>query len=590
MDIKNLALLPTLLPLAASAIVLIAKAFLNENAQKKAISLAGIVGLLLPWIPMALILPQILAHEVPSFIFGGWRDGTGIYFKFDGLAWALNALTLLICGGAWIYSRSSGPKGTAFAGMFLIQVASSCATMSTMDVFNLFVCLEVMGMASYVLIAQANTPGSYVASFTYLMSSAATMLLFLIGVYGLYRLTGDLNYDAIQTFLAQCSMQESRLAALCAICLIIPIVLRAAIMPLSGWLLLAHSQAPHPVSAILSGVLLKVPLFALVRLLLIFPTGGALGSAISFAGALGALLAVILALVQSDAKRLLAYHSISQTGYVAAALGASIAPLRSSNPELGLVLLVAAYLHALAHGIFKSLLFLSVGTLVDIEGQRNVYSIRNGVTLLKKAGDRYGLTGLSFAVGALSIAAIPPFIGFSSKGYVTKSLAGNYRYVLLAVAAAFTVASFIKLSRIFFSHSVNQPGNTQVSLKPQPSENTVLLTIGASRIYAVLGLAILCLAGGLFAPQLFRFGMLLFGSILPGPPLTELSGAGAPKLFTQENLIQTALSVTAGIFVFLLIISKTGRRITHPIGNHVTSFETIFLGMGVALVTLALQI
>ena len=79
MDIKNLALLPTLLPLAASAIVLIAKAFLNENAQKKAISLAGIIGLLLPWIPMALILPQILAHEVPSFMFGGWRDGTGIY-------------------------------------------------------------------------------------------------------------------------------------------------------------------------------------------------------------------------------------------------------------------------------------------------------------------------------------------------------------------------------------------------------------------------------------------------------------------------------------------------------------------------------
>ncbi|PKL06507.1 MAG: hypothetical protein CVV53_03955 [Spirochaetae bacterium HGW-Spirochaetae-9] len=576
MDTDNLAILPTLLPLTAAAIVLIAKAFLNKDAQSKATSLAGIVGLFLPWIPMVLLLPPIVAQEVPAFIFGGWRDGTGIYFRFDGLAWALNALTLLVCTGAWIYSRSSGPKSSGFAVMFFIQVAASCATMSTMDVFNLFVCLEVMGMTSYVLIADAKTPGSYIASFTYLMSSAATMLLFLIGVYGLYRLTGDLNYNAIQKFLAQCSMQESRLAALCAICLIIPIVLRAAIMPLSGWLLLAHSQAPHPVSAVLSGVLLKVPLFALVRLLLIFPTGGALGSAISFAGALGALLAVAMALVQSDAKRLLAYHSVSQTGYVAAALGAAIVLLRGSDPGLGLIFLVAAYLHALGHGIFKSLLFLSVGTLVDIKGQRDVYSIRGGFSSLKKAGDSLGVTGLSFAVGALSIAAIPPLIGFSTKGYISKYMAGNYLYGFLVVAAVLTVASFIKLSRIFFSSS-DESKNTSVR-------------VGAGRIYSVLGLAFFCIAGGILAPQLFRFGILLFRSIIPGLPLPELSLASAPGLFTLKNLAQTALTILAGIAVFLIITSRLGRRLTHSIGDHVPSFETIFLGMSAALFILAIQI
>ncbi|TXT45502.1 MAG: multicomponent Na+:H+ antiporter subunit D [Spirochaetes bacterium] len=594
MDISILALLPTLLPLFAGALILIAKAFLNEKAQDRTTELAGIIGLLLPWIPMMLLLPRILAGESPTLVIGGWSYGTGIFFKFDGLAWALNALTLLLCAGAWVYSRSSGPRGPVFTIMFLIQVASCCAAMSTLDVFNLFVCMEVMGMTSYVLIAQAKTPGSYVASFTYLMSSAATMLLFLIGVYGLYRLTGALDYNAIQQFLSQCSVEESRFASLCAICMIIPIVLRAAIMPLSGWLLLAHSQAPHSISAVLSGVLLKVPLFALVRLLLIFPSGGTLGLAISFAGALGALLAVLLALVQSDAKRLLAYHSISQTGYVAAALGAAIAPLQGSNPGLGLVLLVAAYLHALGHGIFKGLLFLSVGNLMDVAKQRNVYLIQGGVSVLKRSGDSLGLTGFSFAVGALSIAAMPPFIGFATKGYISKFLAENHLYGLLAAASVLTVASFIKLSRIFVSFPSSSSAQKTESNQEAPMRKTSLDDdhphLGSGRLSSVVGLALLCIAGGLLAPQLFRFGILLFDSLLQGSPSLYPLSVRPPELFVLNDLTQTALTIPAGLIISLLISSKTGQRLTHGISGHIASFETIFLGMGVALIALAIQI
>jgi multicomponent Na+:H+ antiporter subunit D len=319
-----------------------------------------------------------------------------------------------------------------------------------------------------------------------------------------------------------------------------------------------------------------------------------LGSAISFAGAIGALLAVLLALVQSDAKRLLAYHSISQTGYVAAALGAAIAPLQGSNPGLGLVLIVAAYLHALGHGTFKGLLFLSVGNLVDVAKQRNVYLLRGGMSLLKKRGDSLGLTGFSYAVGALSIAAMPPFIGFATKGYISKSLAGNYLYGFLAAASILTVASFIKLSRIFFSFSPKFSAHENESIQEGPMNKAsfadVLPRLGAGRLFSVVGLALLCISGGVLAPQLFRFGILLFGSIVPGLPWPYLTSAAPPELFVLNNLAQTALTIPAGLFIFLLIASKTGQRLTHGISGHIASFETIFLGMGVALIALAIQI
>lgn len=570
MDTADLALLPMLLPLSGAALAMLSKAFAKGRFQDICLGIAGWIGLGLAWIPMGILLPKVLGGQEIDFMIGTWRAGSGIYYRFDGLAWGINALSLILCGLSWMYSRSAGPKGPTFSAIYLIQVASVAAAASTFDLFNLFVCLEVMGMASYVLISEAKTGGSYLAAFTYLMSSAATMLLFLVGTYGLYRLTGSLQYSEIGAYLAACPPEESRIATLCAICIVIPIILRAAVMPLSGWLLLAHSQAPHPVSAVLSGVLLKVPLFVLLRLLLVFPSGPMLGSAISIAGVLSAFVAVVLALCQSDAKRLLAYHSISQTGYVAAAFGASIPLLSGGDSALGLALLSSSFLHALGHGIFKSLLFLSVGNLVDASGERNVYTLRGGASLLRRSGDAFGLSGLSFTVGALSIAAIPPFIGFSSKGYLSSFLPSPLSYSLVGLAAVGTVASFIKLGRIFFLPSP--------AAAPLPGTR-----LGFLRLLAPAALALLCLAGGLAGPWLLGFAATLLN---PGSD----PGLTVKTLYSVKTLLATGATTLSGIAIFLFITSKPGKRLTGLLGDRHVPFETVFVGMAAAMLILAARI
>ena len=370
----NLMFSPIYLPLLGAALILVCKSFFPTKVRRLAEYVGVIIGLVVPVIIVLSLYPVLQETGSIDAVAGSYRGIIGITFSFDGLSMLMILLAASVTIPSWIYSRKVGPGHSSFTALILIQNAAISAIAMTSDLFNLFVCLEVMGVAAYVLIASSQKGNAVYASFSYLMISSSAMVFFLLGTFGLYRLSGSLSYEGIAQGLAGLGPEAQKTALLCLVLLVVPILLRVAVMPLSLWLIDAHSKAPHAVSAMLSGVLLKIPLFALIRVFSLSPLSGAMSLPLSWAGTITALLAVLFALAQSDAKQLLAYHSISQIGYVVSAWG--LALHYGLETRAGSLLLAASFFHAFCHALFKALLFLSIGTATDSGGNRTVYTLR----------------------------------------------------------------------------------------------------------------------------------------------------------------------------------------------------------------------
>lgn len=568
-----------MLPLLGAALAFCAKLLPKGRVASVVEYTGALVGLGLPPLVLILLFPVVFSGQSVSGVVGQWFVGIGITFRFDALAWLVNILGFTIGAAAWVYSLGAGPKGPAFTGVFLIQTAALCATIMTTDLFNLFVCLEIMGITSYVLIPTSRKAGATLASFSYLMVSASAMVFFLLGTYGFYRLTGALSYEGISNGLQAISSSDTVLSIVSLALLVSAIAIRVAVMPLYGWLPDAHALAPHAVSAVLSGVLIKTPLFALSRILFLFPAGMQVGELMGIAGGVTAVLGVVIALSQEDAKRLLAYHSISQIGYVVAAWGMAIS-IGVDSPA-GTGLMVAAFLHAFYHALFKGLLFLSIGTTVDVAKERNVYILRDGIGKLRAAGERIPVTFMCFVIGALAISAIPPLNGFVSKTAITYAMKGSLHYYLLSAAAVGTVASFIKLSRIYWPTGKRGRLHPELGVLPGSSTNPQTKAYGlVARLTAQSVLAVLCIVGGLAAPHILTIiGTLMSrgGTNIAVPPI----------LYSTDNLLKTGVTTLGGILLFFVATSKIGSRVLHTIRTRPRSFQGLFVSFSLGTAVLA---
>ncbi|MCD6398255.1 MAG: hypothetical protein J7L71_12030 [Spirochaetaceae bacterium] len=563
---------PIFLPLLGSALVFCGKSFFKGRKAKLIEYSAVFIGLGLPWIVLFYLLPFILSGTAIQLVIGNWFGGVGIIYRFDGLAWLVIFLGFLIASAAWIYTLGAGPRGLGFNAIFLIQTAALAATAMTADLFNLFVCLEILGITSYVLIASSEKPGAFLASFSYLMISATAMVFFLVGLLGLYRLTGTLSYEGIAAGL-KILPGEGGITAIVSLSLIVAaIAMRVAVMPLYGWLPDAHALAPHAISAVLSGVLIKTPLFALTRILIILPGGIEAGRLMGYAGAATALVGVIIALAQKDTKRLLAYHSISQIGYIVSAWGAAVTA--GISTPAGLTLMTASFLHAMYHALFKGLLFLTIGTTTDLAGERDVYKLRGAAIILYRGGEKFPVTLLCFLVGALAIMAIPPLNGYASKAALSYAFKGSWQASVLFASGIGTTASFIKLSRIYWPQkSINQSS---------PKTGTIPDKVSGSVQISQIFLAIMCIASGIFAS---RISLIVKKLLSTGIIDTNRV---PPNLFSIQNLEKTAITFTAGIVLFLIVSTGPGKKILSLIRNRPRNFQGLFLSFSLGMFGLAL--
>ncbi len=410
------------------------------------------------------ILPDLLTNAVFLFLFVlavtsgrqmisqgpvlkqlNWLgEPINIQVAVDGFSlFMLMAIALVtLCVGLFSinYMDHYGSKANYYALLLMMMTGMNGLVLVT-DFFSLYLFLEVAAIASYALVAYGLEHDELEASFKYLMLSVIASAAILFSIAVIYGMTGSLGFAAVGDGLR--ALDARLVVGFCAALFIMGFGLKAALIPFHAWLPDAHPSAPAPISAILSGLLIKVSgVYALTRIFFnVFGLTATLSQVLMWLGAVSIVVAGFLALGQKDLKRLLAYSSISQVGYVVLGLG------------IGTPLGIAGGLfHLFNHALAKGLLFLNSGSVQMATGTRNMDDMGG-------LAKRMPLTAATSIVGSLSISGVPPLSGFWSKLIIIMALVQSGEWVLAVIAVLASVLTlwyYLLIQRKVFFGKLNE--------------------------------------------------------------------------------------------------------------------------------------
>ena len=426
-----------------------------------------------------------------TYAMGGWvgDEGfpVGIFLVLDGFSVLMLCIINLIGLVALFYSLSYIAKYTAEANyyaLFCLIVAGMNGVVLSGDLFNLFVFLEVSVISSYALVAFGVGKTELEASFKYQVLGGLASMLILLAIGLIYWKTKTVNIADIRNVLD--AGYSKSFYVFVQVLLLSGFGLKAAIIPFHAWLPDAHSSAPSPISAMLSGVLIKaVGIYVLIRLFFnMFVFSHEIAMVITSLGVISMVVGSLLALIQWDLKRLLAYSSISQMGYVVMAFGMGILLLLKGDNEPAAILAIGGGIyHMINHAVFKGLLFLNAGSLEYRLDTRNLKKMGG----LSKA---MPVTSTTSFMASMSISGIPPFNGFFSKLIIIVAAINGRFYLLAALAVVvsiITLAYFLKFQRYAFFNKAAGKAVQKIKEVPFPMS------------FSMIFLAVLCLALSLLA-------------------------------------------------------------------------------------------
>lgn len=433
-----LPLLFVLIPLVTAAAV----AILNKAWEKSGDVLANVAtgGLLV----LSLCLtPAILRGQAFSCHLGQ-NSPVGIALALDGLSLLMLIVISIICFAASLFSVNYMERYTAkprYYALLMLMLAGMNMVVLGADLVNLYVGIEIAALACYALVAFGVEREYLEASFKYQVMGTIGTMFILLGIAFLYRETGSLSI--VESHRVLSSQGPNPILLVSGVLFLAGFALKAAFMPFHAWLPDAHSAAPSPISAILSGVFIKViGLYGMVRVFFaMFGMTAAVSWILMVVASISIILGVFLALNQWDSKRLLAYHSISQMGYILLGLGIAT--------PLGIL---GALFHLLNHALFKGLLFLNAGSV----------EMQTGTKQLKELGglsQKMPVTGTTSVIASLSISGLPPFNGFWSKLIIVFAAiqAGYPAFAAVAIIGSLlTMASFLKFEKHIFFGSLDE--------------------------------------------------------------------------------------------------------------------------------------
>jgi hydrogenase-4 component B len=381
-----------------------------------------------------------------------------------------------------------GFTGLFIVGMILVVLAD--------DAFLFMVSWELMSLASYFLVAfHHDNAANRRAAFLYLLMAHVGGLSILLGYGVLASFGGAFTFEAMRA--AELSFGWASVAFVLAF---MGFGMKAGLLPLHAWLPEAHPAAPSHISALMSGVMLKVAVYGFIRFVydLIGDVQWQWGVAVLIVGSISALMGVLYALMQNDLKRLLAYSSVENVGIIFIALGLSLLFLATGFPLLAALGLIAALYHSVNHAMFKGLLFFGAGAILHSTRERDLNQMGG---LLR----RMPWTGLFFLVGCISIAALPPFNGFVSEWLTFQTALQAWQLengvlrtlvpitaAVLALTGALAAACFVKVYGVAF---LGQARSRQ-------ARRAGRIPLGMRAGEAVL--ASLCLLLGLFPTQMVQ--------------------------------------------------------------------------------------
>ncbi len=393
--------------------------------------------------------------ENPSvYKVGGWepvnRVPIGIYMVMDGFTVLVLCIINIVGFLSVFYSFSYIKRYTSenfFYALFCLMVAGMNGVVLSGDLFNIFVFLEISVISAYALVAFGVEKSELEASFKYQVLGSMASFFILLGIGLIYWKTKTLNIADIREVLKAGSDRPFYIFV--QLILLSGFGLKAAIIPFHAWLPDAHSSAPSPISAMLSGVLIKaVGIYVIIRLFFnMFELTENMSVLITTLGTLSMVAGVFLAIGQWDIKRLLAYHSISQMGYVVLSVGMGMIVItRGGPPEIAILAIGGGLFHLVNHAAFKGLLFLNAGAIEYTLGTRDLKEMGG-------LGRSMPATSATSFIASLSISGIPPFNGFFSKLIIIIAaiMAKFYLLAVLAVIVSIiTLASFLKFQRYAF--------------------------------------------------------------------------------------------------------------------------------------------
>ena len=440
----------------------------------------------------ALVKPVMINGEIIAYWMGGRVPAggyaIGIALEVDALSLFFGLLVATAVLVSCIYSiqyMSHDHNVREYYTLFLMLSGGVMGLVLSGDIFNMFIMVEILTFAAVALTAFRNTAkGALEAAFKYLVVGSMGSTCILVGTIMLYAQVHTLNFAQLSALIPGNLNNATKLAFAL---LFIGFATKAFIVPFHPLAADAHGAAPASISVLISGVLTKSGIYGIIRLCYFLFQSMGLGTVqfmLVFFGCLSMFICVTMALAQHDFKRLLAFHSISQIGYVLTAVGLCTA--------LGIS---AGLYHAMNHTLFKGLLFLAAGAVLH----------QTGTTDLDRLGGlsrKMPWTTVLFLIGAFSISGIPPFNGFASKWMIYQATyekaveSGNIGFLLVTIIAlitsVLTLASFVKVSQSVFFGQL-----------PKEYENVKEVSFGMR--FAMCIFALLCVFTGLFPDVVTRY-------------------------------------------------------------------------------------
>ena len=485
------------------------------------------LGLLIALIRPVMIDGEIIAYWMGSRVpAGGYAIGIALEVDALSLFFALLIATAVFVSCVYSFQYMSHDDTVAqYYTLFLMLAGGVMGLVLSGDLFNMFIMVEILTFAAVALTAFRNTAnGALEAAFKYLVVGCIGSTCILTGTIMLYAQAHTLNFAQLSALIPG-NMNTATVVAFAL--LYIGFSTKAFIVPFHPLAADAHGAAPASISVLISGVLTKSGIYGIIRLsYFLFQTMelGTMQFILVFMGSMSMFICVTMALAQHDFKRLMAFHSISQIGYVLTAVGLCTA--------MGIS---AGLYHAMNHTLFKGLLFLAAGAVLH----------QTGTTDLGKLGGlskKMPWTTVLFLVGAFSISGIPPFNGFVSKWMVYQAIyfkavdSGNIGFlfatIIALVTSVLTLASFVKVSQsVFFGRL------------PKEFENVTEVPFGMR--FAMCIFAVLCVLTGLF----------------PNAVTTYLTQPAANAVFNVANYINSMMG--AGYAESVMTVAPAAPVITY---------------------------
>jgi multicomponent Na+:H+ antiporter subunit D len=378
------------------------------------------------------------------YVVGGFTAPFGIELVIDGLSATLAVLVAVVALGVLAYARTAGPRSNAFYSMYLLLVAGLTGMSITGDVFNMYVFLEITGLAAYALVASGKSGRAARAALKYLIVGTVGASLFLLGIGFAYVATGTLNMADLSAQLAAEGYTSPLVQASFGL-LVVGLFVKVAVFPVHTWQPTAYAGAPDSVSALVSALVSTVAAYALIRIVFSvftveFLAANAFAQTVLAAAAVVSIVVgSVLAVTQREIKRMLAYSSVSQFGLVIGAIAVANGTA-----------LTGAMIHLVGHAIMKGGLFLSSGLVADATGARTVDDYDGLV-------ERFPTGSVAVGILALAMVGVPPAVGFVGKWYIALGAVEARSWPLVVVLLAstlLTLAYFARvIERMFFRES-----------------------------------------------------------------------------------------------------------------------------------------